>query len=238
MNSEDEIFGEVDKGPFIDISRLRNPLKDIGYQMESSQGGYEGLVTPELLTHFSREDALRLVKYFSIVPSQTTQGFPGVPYDLSQLGQEARAYLEEHVRDQKVIEIGDAGRRINEPFFMKLGVKSFETVDPQPCGVDGLSYLMRQPEGSAIVTSFGVFDDGVLYMDGKTGELLDGYVSKLCSEIYRVTPKESITFHGLEWDGDLKDAGFVSDTKTPKELNSYVHGHGFGTGYGLRVLRK
>ena len=66
----------------------------------------------------------------------------------------------------------------------------------------------------------------------KISKSLGEYVKKLCREIYRVTPKGAITFHGLEWDGDLKDAGFV-DAGAPKELNKYVSGSG-----GLRILRK
>ncbi len=195
----------------------------------------ENLVTPELLTHFSRGDALRLVDYFSTTPSAETQEIIGTPYDLYKLSPEARAYLAKHVTGQRIIELGDAGRKINEPFFIKLGAKNLETADPKASRVDGLTYLMRQPEGSAIITSFGVFDEGVLYMDGVEIEKpLQEYVTRLCREIYRVTQKGSITLHGLEWDGDLKNAGFASDPNTPKELNSYFSDRG----YGLRVLRK
>lgn len=214
------------------IERLLTPEE----ARKGTEERLERLVTPELLTYFSREDALKLVEYFGTVPSTGTQDYPGVPYDLSQLNSEAREYLIGYVKDKRVIEIGDAGRKINEPFFiLDWGAKSFEIADAQ-YGVDGLTYLMRQPEGSALVCSFGVFDDGMLYMDGvKIEKPLREYVSKLCKEIYRVTPKGGITLHGLEWDGDLKDAGFVPDPNTPKELNSYCSRDSY---YGLRVLRK
>lgn len=230
MSKQDEFFDRAD----VHSSNKNSRVKSDEEVRKERQERLEKLVTPELLTHFSPQEAFRLVEYFNTTPSSGTQERVGTPYDLYKLSPEARAYLEKHVKDQRIIEIGDAGRKINMPFFMKLGARSFETADPNFSEVDGLTYLMRQPEGSALVCSFGVFDDGVLYMDGcEIGKSLKEYVGKLCKEIYRVTPKGGITLHGLEWDGDLKDAGFTSDSNTPNELNAYTPQR-----HGLRVLRR
>ena len=132
-----------------------------------------------------------------------------------------------------MLEIGDAGRRLNEPFFMKLGAKSFETTDPKYGQVDALTYLMRQPEGSTIVTGFGVLEEGVLYNGFDEPERLKKYQKGLGKAIHRVTPIGGLTFHGLEWDYDLKDAGFVNDPNSPRELNTRTSDRG-----GLIVLRK
>lgn len=238
--NQDEFFDRADE-----ISRGENPLKrrkaTPGRPVTEEQAEeerrqrLEGKITPELLTHFDRKEALELVAYFGGVPTAGTQEAVGTSYDLYKLNQGARQFLAREIQGKRIIEIGDAGRSVNRPFFMELGARSFETADPNFSGIDGLTYLMRQPDGSAVVTSFGVLDDGVLY--GPSGceisTSLGKYVGKLCNQIYRVTPKGGITLHGLEWDGDLLGAGFVNDANAPRQANSYTPGSG-----GLRLLRK
>lgn len=148
------------------------------------------------------------------------------------LTDEAEDYLERHIRGRRIIELGDAGRKINKNFFLGLGATSFKTADPQRLQVDGLTYLMRQQDDSAIVCSFGVLEYGVLHMGIEgIGKLCRKYVEELAKEIYRVTPQDTITFHGLDCGGaDLRRAGFIEDQSAPKR---FLDGQ-----YDLTVLKK
>lgn len=190
-------------------------------------------VTPELLTNFSPKEALELVRYFSHAPTSAT-----ARYDLYgregkwNLDEEAIQFLTDEIKGKRVIEIGTRDRK-NERFFKQIGAESYETTDPNGSGEDGLTYLMRQPEGSAIITSFGVLEDGVLYMDNLIPNLKE-YTALLGREIYRVTPKGRITFHGLETAHDLINAGFKEAEDCPESLNSLLKDP-WG---GFRVLRK
>ncbi len=197
---------------------------------------YETLVTPELLTHFSREDALELIRYFDQTSSSSTQQFPGGAYSLYKLydrSQEAGDFLSEEVRGRRVIELGDNGNKLNKAFFLRAGAGAYESIDPK-YNVDGLTHLMRQPDESAVVVSFGVLEEGVLYAGFiDEPENLVRYQKELGKQIYRATPRGAITFHGLEWDYHLKDAGFVEYQNSPRELNTVTPQRG-----GFRVLRK
>ena len=222
----DEFFDKADRMSGGGVVSKEDSERDYNERMVEK-------VTPELLRYFSREDALDLVKYFSRTPSAETQSYPGVPYDLGKLSQEAKDYLVNEIRGKRVIELGDAGRRINEGLLLKLGATSVEYADSKYTA-DGLTHLMKQEDGSAVVCSFGLFDEGVLYMDGVSiSEPLQKYVDKLCAEIHRVTPRGGITFHGLEYSDDLRKAGFENDSGSPRELNKQNSSDG-----GLKVLRK
>ena len=227
--NQDELFDRVDR------DSKNGRLKSEEEAIREDQERLERLVTPELLTYFSEKDALKLVRYFQETPSSGTQEEKGMPYDLQKLSEEAKQFLVKEIRGKKIIEIGDAGRRINECLLLRLGARSFETADAQ-WGVDGLTYLMRQPEGSAIVCSFGVLDWGVLYDDWiNSPRAMERYRKLLGNEMYRVTPKGAITLHGLECFDDLKQAGFREEYSpfVPEDLDTWTPQRG-----GLKVLRK
>ena len=199
-------------------------------------------ITPELLRFFDRVDARELVKYFNSTPSQTTSEF-GYAYDLSVINEEAKQFLAKEVKDRKIIELGNKGyRKIDRDYFgrcsnpagkfLDLGAESYEGCDPK-YNTDGLTFLLRQPDESAIVTSFGVLEDGVLYLGSFGGyDLLSRYTAELARQIHRVTPKDAITFHGLGYTRDLENAGFVIEESAPKDLKRQ------GSWGWLEVLRK
>ena len=200
-------------------------------QEKERQERLEKMITPELLTHFFRNEAKRLVEYFDRIPSAQTCG-PSNMYSFERLSKEANDFLRNELQWKKIIELGSAGRneaKLHFEYDFKVG--QYEYADPQ-YNTDGLSHLMKQPDNSAIVTSFGVLEDGVLYMDGLIPGLRK-YTELLGKEIYRVTPKGAITFHGLETDHDLIDAGFKQPKDIPKDFNKKLIGWNF-----LKVLRK
>ena len=177
-----------------------------------------GDVTPELLKYFSQKTAEELVKYFQNSPNVSTQR-DGAIYNLYELVGKDLDYLEKEVKGKKVIEFGDAGKKINKTFFEELGSKKFIAFDTLPGkGRDALSQLSRQPDNSAVVTSFGVLDEGVLYMGGVV-EGLERYTEELAKQIYRVTPLRGLTIHGLENAKDLINAGFIPE----KVLRGQAH---------------
>lgn len=196
---------------------------------------YRKKITPELLTHFSFDAALQLVKYFEQTPSTPTQDAQGVPYDLFSLGDKAREFLAREVKGKKILELGNSGYKsgYNVPsrYLLGLGAQSYEGCDPK-YNTDGLTFLMRQPEGSAIVCSFGVLESGVLDFSFKEDDLTK-YCELLDKEVYRVTPAGSITLHGTDSPTRLIDAGFKVVPEFPEGLNPKEYQTG-----GLVVLRK
>ncbi len=209
----------------IDTSPLQN--------METYEERKENQLTPELLNNFSQKDTSKLVEYFNQIPSTRTQDGAYVPYALEKLSNKGLEYLANEIKGKKIIELGDAGRRRNEKLLIDLGAESIDYADPLSSGVDGFSYLARQPDESAIVCSFGLFDIGVLYHSFCEPEELVKYQKLLTDEIYRVTPKNGVTFHGLEFDYTLKESGFNADSNAPDELNTKTDQRG-----GLVLLRK
>ncbi len=202
-------------------------------------------ITPELLKFFNWADADELVRYFYSTPSQTTSDF-NYGYDLSKISKKAKEFLAKEVKDRRIIELGNKGYRnincddknvfCNLPAaeLLGLGARSYEGCDPK-YNVDGLTFLLRQPDESAIVTSFGVLEDGVLYMPkgcGSIDHLLPMYTAELGKQIYRVTPKGAITLHGLDCSRDLENTGFIIEESVTRDLK---RGNISG---GLVVLRK
>jgi len=225
--NQDEFFDKADEkskvGRFLGKAEVRRQYDE----------RMKALAVPELRRHFSEADALRLVEYFSQTPSVGTQEEVGMPYDLRKLSPEAREYLAREVQGRRIIEIGDAGRKRNKELLLELGAQSYESTDPKSGGIDGLSYLMRQPDESAIVTSFGVLDWGVLYGDCRESRVLDRYNCLLGENIARVTPRGAITLHGADYIDDLENAGFKRDADAPRELDTWTPQRG-----GLIVMRK
>jgi hypothetical protein len=166
----------------------------------------ERLISPELLKYFSRNEAHNLIKSFLGIPSVTTQE-EGCGYQLSNIKNEYLTLLRSEIEGKKIIEIGDAGHGINRSWFKEMGAEGFVGIDINYGGPDALTFLMKQPADSAVVCSFGVFDDGSLYFSEDSN--LKKYIQKLCEEIYRVTPRNSISLHGLERKNDLIRAGFI-----------------------------
>jgi len=167
-----------------------------------------------LLRHFSEEETIMLVEKFLHSPVTSTQeGFS--TYGLYDLDEEKKRYISNEIRGGKVIEFGDGGRATNLRFMLESGVKDFRTVDPKhntDGHTDGLSYLLQQPDESAIVMSFGVLEDGILDgTDEYSIPVFRKYNRLLGEEIYRVTPKGGITLHGLDSIYDLVNAGFTEE---------------------------
>ena len=101
----------------------------------------------------------------------------------------------EQLKDHKVIEIGPGGHPINK--FYECG--DYQGVQPFKCYVpdiggedyvieDGLTFLRKQADSSAIVVSIGAIDDDVL--GGNNPFLLpilsQRYAKELTSEVMRV----------------------------------------------------
>jgi len=128
--------------------------------------------------YFSRSEAEKLADYFDRTPTQTTKG-PGHTYDFGKLNKEAIEFLRSEIKGKRVIELGNKGYREDYYFRNIFGASSYEGCDPK-YNVDGLTFLLQQPDESAIVTSFGVLEDGVLYMHGlEIGKLLSRYTREL-----------------------------------------------------------
>jgi len=171
----------------------------------STEDYLRGKVSPELLRHFSYDEAFNLVKYFFQTPSTGTQDING-SYDLSKLNPEARNFLERELQGKDILEIGNAGSRVNHN-LTPFNIGNYVGVDAD-YGDDALTHLMRQPEESAIVCSFGVLESGVLDSWIGRERPLGKYIDLLAREIYRVTPEGSITLHGTDGFDELKRAGF------------------------------
>ncbi|MEA3329983.1 MAG: hypothetical protein U9Q06_04540 [Nanoarchaeota archaeon] len=76
---------------------------------------------------------------------------------------------------------------------------------------DGLSYLITQPDKSAVVMSYGVFCPDLQHGNGL-------YVRFLAKEIHRVTPENGITIHcgnpGYDLHSLFKQVGFqIAETR-------------------------
>ncbi|MFA6254100.1 MAG: hypothetical protein WC640_02505 [Candidatus Paceibacterota bacterium] len=175
-------------------------------------------ITPELLGLFTNEEAQNLVKSFTETPASQTQFEEDKsPYDLYSLDGAILGFLHNELEGVRVIEIGDAGRKINAPFFGAIGTSNFDTVDIKT-GIDALSCLIRQPDESEVVVSFGLFEEGVLYSSDRPEE--KRYAKYLAEQIFRVTPRGAISLHGLEYDGDLLTAGFIKEKTIPGTASS------------------
>ena len=79
--------------------------------------------------------------------------------------------------------------------------------------VDGLTYLLSQPDESAVVFSSCVFREDVLTDVGLPPELARKYLDYLINQIYRVTPKNGISIHAdntpyIAWDKIFENVGF------------------------------
>jgi len=77
----------------------------------------------------------------------------------------------------------------------------------------GLAYLLTQPDESAVIFSSCVFREDALTDVGLPPELAKKYLHHLVNQIYRVTPKNSITVHAdnttyIKWEKIFERAGF------------------------------
>lgn len=115
-----------------------------------------------------------------------------------------KPYLEK-LREYDVIEIGPGG----DPINLHYQCKSYTGVQPHECYVpeigweryileDGLSYLRKQANSSAVIISFGVMDVDVL----KYGDIFgknqnnEKYMRELSEEIKRVSSPFAIVVAG------------------------------------------
>jgi hypothetical protein len=207
-------------------------------ESERYQRYLEGKVTPELLNHFSRRDALELIKMFhNVEPHKYMEfvreqpwGIEGSLYDYLRKPED-KEYLANEIKGKRVIEFGDR-EGTNKRFFLELGAESYEASDPisntKGLDIDALTHLIRQPDESAIVCSFAVLYSRVLYdpyLFKKSPTALREYQKELGNQIYRVTPKNSITLHMLERQGDLTNTGFIEE----RVFNDYL---------GFKTFRK
>lgn len=168
---------------------------------------YNKSVTPELLKHFPHEEALGLIKYFYRTPGAGTQGCGGT-YSLRDLDIKTKSFLERELKGANIIEFGNKGVKQNYQ-LTPFKVKTYSGTDCD-YGDDALTYLMKQPDKSAIVCSFGVVDSGVLDSFMGRDAPLGKYIDVLAKEIYRVTPTNAITLHGTDGFSELEKAGFTN----------------------------
>ncbi|MEA3329975.1 MAG: hypothetical protein U9Q06_04500 [Nanoarchaeota archaeon] len=169
---------------------------------------YNKRVTPELLKDFSHEEALGLVKYFFRTPGAETQTIGG-NYSLGNLDKNSKSFLEKELRNANIIEIGNKGL-IQNAEFAPFGIRSYQGTDCD-YGNDALTHLMKQPDESAVICSFGVLESGVLDSWVGRDKPLGRYIDLLAKEIYRVTPKGAITLHGTDGFTELEKAGFADE---------------------------
>lgn len=145
--------------------------------------------------------------------------------------------LREFVEGRGIIEIGSARTGIL-PYIMQIDVPSYIGVDPFAAKAtresieeflrdnpqwkerlfavsdDGLTFLGRQPTGSAIVVSSGVLDTSVIGGKMFHNAPVAQYMKELSSEIYRVTPANGISYHRCAsnvWQKALIAVGFKAD---------------------------
>lgn len=107
------------------------------------------------------------------------------------------------LRNHRVIEIGPGGHPINLDWPCKeyIGVQPHKCYVPEIGGEnyileDGLSFLRKQPDSSAIVVSFGVLDEDVLrycsLFNSQATMLSEKYIKEIASEIKRVSSPYAI----------------------------------------------
>lgn len=203
---------------------------DEAERREKQRKNKESMIV-SLQNFFNREEVCRLIEYFNECPGTTTK-WPGYTYDFGRLSEEAKKFLYNEINGRRIIELGNKGYYSDYHFENVFKSKSYEGCDPQ-YNVDGLTFLLKQQDESAIITSFGVLEDGVLYMIGcdRIHNLLSKYTAELGRQIYRVTPKRGITIHGLEYSYDLIKAGFEEDPNAPADLRNMDWGK-------IGILRK
>lgn len=131
------------------------------------------------------------------------------------------------LQNQQVIEIGPGCNPLAAFLLERIGVRKYVAVEPLRPELterllnvgdsriilernDGLTYLLQQPDESAIVMSFGVLDwtlfdflpfntDGISW----SRQEIDDYMRLLVKEVYRVTPSGSITVNQPSGDGKV-----------------------------------
>jgi hypothetical protein len=188
-------------------------------------------ITPELLRYFRKEEAYELVSAFYKTPTSSHRDIYRIDTP------EAEEFLAKEVKGRRIIELGSNGNDNYKLIFGWLGAKSYEFADPK-YNVEGLTALIRQPDESAIICSFALFADAVLYpyiSDGVDPAIFERYRKELTKQMYRVTPRNGITLHGIEdWClGNLENAGFVVENSVPEQLK-----HRSLMGFKMCVLRK
>ena len=197
----------------------------------------------EIRKYFTDKELYILFKRQFGVPSSSGVEHGGA-YNLFSLGNEEKEYLENEISGKIIIELGCGNAGYNHGhFFQDLGCKRYYGIDPQYrdtiigigmriIGTDALSFLLECKSNSAIIVSFAFLEDGALYTE--VDKLHNKYINLLMKEIYRVSIKGAITFHGLEIDGGLIEAGFNIEKNVPPKFNKNV----YGMGKYLMVLRK
>jgi hypothetical protein len=180
---------------------------------EEEKARMKKMITPELLTYFTRKEALDLLSVFFNSPSASYFSDIYWPFAFHNR-REIIEYVVKEIKGRDVIEIGSNGNQSSEALFLNLGAKSYKDADVKQ-NIDALSALARQKSESAIIISFALFAEQILYPvgipEGVNPAIFARYRAELCKHIYRVTPRGAITLHGLEADcmDDLLNAGFV-----------------------------
>jgi hypothetical protein len=153
------------------------------------------------------------IKYVSILtkPSPHTDFFTDFQrYLMPQYND----LFKEKLKDQKIIEIGPAINPIYNTLRENYSIASYVAVEPFCMGMtkgslnhsikeddfarveaeetDGLSYLLTQPDESAITMSFGVLNRELV--KGSV-DVTEFYYRFLAKEIHRVTPQDGISIH-------------------------------------------
>jgi len=131
-----------------------------------------------------------------------------------------RADITSRFNGQKIIDLG-SGTGWYLPLFFESGCRELVAVEPKPkqelldklnkmnsqghkvsLENDAYNFWSKHPDESAIVTSYGVFDDtiiggcrSILIDDSDLDEIIDKYFKVTAKEIERVTPTGQITIH-------------------------------------------
>lgn len=112
------------------------------------------------------------------------------------------------VNGKNIIELGTGAGPCFER-LLQFGINSYTAVEPfhpdkteqalknhpktSIAKTDGLSFLLSQPDNSAIILSFGVLCQELFFYNYNS--LIENYFRFLIKEIYRVTPLGSPTIH-------------------------------------------
>lgn len=138
--------------------------------------------------------------------------------------------FKKQMQGQRVIELGPGFYPKADMLFEKFGIDKYDAAEPRTYELtqakldmkdprirlvkeDSLSYLLRQPDDSAIIISCGVICPELLQCAADDPDI--SYFRFLGKEMQRVTPKGALTIHGTNLDSNQIDLVFIENGFKP-----------------------